>query len=399
MNTVTFEYRAVDRTGVKRDGTARAASEGEVYRQLNAQGLVPLKIAVARAKRVRGGKIKPKDLAHFTSQLSVLVQARVPISDGLMSIAEQESEPRLKAVITDIATRIESGEPVAQAMSAHTRIFGEIYVQTVRAAEATGTLTKVLDHLAEMMERSAETQRQVKGAMMYPACVMVVLAIGVTFLLGFVVPKFADMFASRGVDLPTITKVLMHVGHSIQHYWFLYGGAVAGAIYGFKRMNRSERGRDTLDQVWHKVPFITKLLQGLAISRFCHVLGVSLGAGLNLIESLELAGKAAGRGMLMRDSMQMAERVRTGGRLSEVLADCKYITPFARRMISAGETSGELPKMCAAAARHYDRETQHLAKNIGTVIEPIMVVIIAAVVLVVALAIFLPMWNMVSLIG
>jgi type II secretory pathway component PulF len=400
MSALTYEYRAIDRTGAKVTGTTQAKTESEAFRALTAQGMVPLNIqAVRQRSSQRGSKIKAKDLAHFTSQLSVLVSARVPISDGLMSIAEQEPNPRLKAVIKDIATRIEAGEPVAQSMGQHAEVFGDIYVETVRAAEKTGTLSRVLDHLAEMMERTAETQRMVRGALMYPICVLIVLAIAVTFLLGFVVPKFAKMFASRGVKLPALTEWMMHFGDSIQSYWFFYGAIIFGVIFAYKRAMKTEGGRALFDQLWHKVPFVRTMLQGMAISRFCHVLGVSLGAGLNLIEALELGGKSSGRPMLQRDVDRMTDRVRAGGRLTEVMGECPYMTGFAKRMIAAGETSGELTKMCSVAARHYDREAQHLAKNIGTLIEPIMIVVIAAVVLLVALSIFLPMWDMVSLVG
>lgn len=399
--TLTFEYRAVDATGARKTGTTTGKTEAEVYRQLTAMGLTPLSLRQASSS-FGGVKLKrmgAKQLAQFTSQLSVLVSARISISDGLSSIAESETDPVVRAVAKDLAARIASGETIADCLSAHPRVFSKIYVETVRASEKSGNLTSALEHLAEMLEKQEETRRAIKGALMYPCCVIVALSLGVTFLLVYVVPKFATMFAQRGVELPIFTKILQGFGYSVQGYWFLYLGALVGAAFGLRFAWSKPGGRATIEHLLHKIPYLRAILVGLAMQRFAQVLGVSIHSGLGLIESLELAGRAAGRPKLQADVDRLTSQVRTGGRLSECLPNCTYVTPFARRMITAGETAADLPRMCAVVARQYERETAHLTKNISTVIEPILVVLIAGVVMVVALAIFLPMWDMVKLMG
>lgn len=404
MTALAFDYRALDRVGVVRKGVTSAATQVEAYRRLVALGLTPVTLKPAASgdgvlARGANRRMRQKELAQFTYSLGVLVSARIPISEGLLSIAQQEKDRRTRDLILDLAKRIESGEQVATAMNAHRGKLGDVYIETVRAAERSGNLAKVLEHLSEMLERTQETTRMVKGALMYPICVVSVLSLAMTFLVAFVVPKFAKMFASRGAKLPFFTQFLMDAGLSIQNYWYLYLIALGGLAFLVRWLWANPNTRTKMDAFFHKVPYLREILVGLAISRFARIFGLSLSSGLGLIESLDLAGKSSGRPLLMRDVAKMLQQVRTGGRLTDVLNSCSYLSPFTKRMFAAGEQAAELPRMCGVVSQHYERETSHLTKNIGTIIEPILIVGIAGMVLVIALAIFLPMWDMVKLIG
>lgn len=405
---MTFEYRALDAQGRRQRGHVSAANDHDAFGKVTAMGLTPLVLhptnggggarAVGRAMG-RSTRVRTRDLAHFTYQLSVLVGSRIPLSEGLRSIAEQETRSGLRDLIADVARRVESGEQVAQALAAHQDAFGEVYVETIRAAEKSGNLPRVLEHLTDTLERGQEMTRQVRGAMMYPACVLAVLGLAVFFLVGFVVPKFARMFEQRNTPLPGFTRALMHFGVSVQNYWWAYGLAVVAIVFAVRWTWSRPAGAATIESILARVPHVGAILQGLALARFSRVLGLSLSSGLGLLDSLELSGAASGRPMLRRDAERMSQSVRRGGHLAESLPDCRSMTPFARRMLTAGEQSAELPRMCTIIARHYERETSQLVKNLSTVIEPVLIVLIAGVVLVVALAIFLPMWDMVKLIG
>jgi MSHA biogenesis protein MshG len=406
MSAVTFDYLALDKAGVKRRGQATAANKGEAFRKVAGLGLTPLSIMPAGNRMagiggisLRSSRIRTKDLSNYTYQLGVLVSARIPISEGLVNIAQQETDPRLKTLVIDLAKRIQSGEQLAVAMEAHKEALGEVYVETIRAAEKSGHLAKVLEHLSEMLEKSQEQSRMVRSALMYPICVVSVLALAVLFLCGFVVPKFAKMFQSKSLKLPLFTELLMAFGVSIQNYWYLYILGIGLAIVGFRLAWLRPGGRAAIDRLCHKIPYLKNILIGSTISRFSQIFALSLQSGLGLIESLDLAGKAAGRPLLSKDVTRMIAQVRSGGRLMEVLGACNYLTPFTKRMLIAGEQSAEIPRMCAVVSRHYDRETSHLTKNLSTFIEPILIVSIAGVVLVIALAIFLPMWDMAKLVG
>lgn len=400
MSRLSFEYVALDRTGVRLRGVAEAASQAEAYQKVSSAGLTPLSIRAVREKmRVRKARVRSKDIAHFTYQFSVLLGARIPIGEGLMSIAAQEQNLTLRMILKDVAARIESGQQIAEAMAQHVKVFGEMYVETVRAAEKTGNLTSVLEHLSELLERQQETDHQIKSALMYPLCVMVILCLAVTFLIGFVIPKFARMFSQRGVSLPFFTRLLMALGESMQSYWWAYLLGLVGLVFTFRVLWRRPKSRRVIENGMHRIPGLGAILTGLAVSRFVRVFGLSVRSGVGLIEALDLSARTTGRPRLIEDARRMIEQVRGGGRLKDVLVLCAYLPPFARRMLAAGEESAELPNMCALVARHYEHETAYMTKNLTTIIEPILVVVIAGVVLVVALAIFLPMWDMVKLVS
>jgi type II secretory pathway component PulF len=395
-----FSYTAVDRRGSRCRGVAKAATENDAYRQITAAGLTPVKIAPVRGVKLgRTRRVRAREVAHFTYQLSVLIGARVPIGDGLRSIAEQEAPGKFRDVILSIAARIEAGGRIADAMGEHRKVFGDLYIETIRAAEQTGNLIKVLEYLSELLERGIEMRQQVRSALMYPVCVVTVLCLATFFLVGWIVPRFARMYAQKNLELPFFTRALMAVGLSIQNCWYVYLAAVVGAVLWVRRAWSRPRGRWVIERALHRAPALRQILVGMSVARFARVFGLCLSSGLGLMEALTMAGKSSGRPMLMRDVERMVDQVRAGGRISAVLVACAYLPPFAKRMLTSGEESAELTKMCTVIARHYERDTASLTKNIATVIEPVLIVLIAAVVLVVALAIFLPMWNMVKLLS
>ena len=400
MSQIAFRYKAVDRHGSSMKGKLRARDRNEAYRQIMASGLRPVRITAtgSGASKRKKARVSAKDLSHFTYQFAVLMEARIPIGDGLRSIADQESHDGLRHVIEQVAVEIEAGNAVTHAMSQFSDVFGNVYIETVRAAEMSGNMPKVLNHLADMLERQEETRKSIKSALMYPICVLAAMALAVLFLVIFVVPRFAELFESRGVDLPLPTQILVFTTMVVRTYWYAILALMVGGFFLVRGAWRHETWRSRIDGWLHKVPYLRDVLRGLAVSRFTHVFGLCLQSGIGLIEALEMSGRSCGRPMLQADAQKMKEQVNHGGRLSDVMLACPYLPGFAKRMIAAGEESAELTRMCSIVARHYDREVAHLTKNVTAVIEPIMIVGLAAMVLMIALAIFLPMWNMAALI-
>lgn len=403
MTQVAYQYRAIDRRGASSRGVVRAVDQREAYRQILASGLKPVEIHAARSsgwlRLGKSNRISLKDISHFTYQFSVLMQAKIPIVDGLESIAEQESNPKLREIIEDVAHSVAAGSSLTESISPHRHIFGEVYIETVRAAEKSGNMIEVLGRLSDILERQYEVNKQVKSALMYPMCVIGTLVLAVAFLMIAVVPKFAEMFANRGLDLPVPTQIIVGISGILRGYWYVFiGGAVIGIVLG-KRMWNHRAWRGRIDGWLHRLPILGDILRGMAISRFAQVFGISLRSGITLMDALEMSGNASGRPLLRADTAKMREQVNQGGRLSDVLITCSYLPAFTRRMLAAGEEAAEMSRMCEVVSRHYDREVSHLTKNVTTLIEPIMVVGLAAVVLLIALAIFLPMWNMAALIG
>ncbi|MHC4216887.1 MAG: type II secretion system F family protein [Planctomycetota bacterium] len=401
MSQLTYTYKAIDPQGTKKRGTLQAENQSEAYRQLTSAGLKPIRLTARRAAGggLRSGKVGAKELAHLTYQFAVLMEARIPIADGLRSIAEQERNRRLQEVIEDVARQIEAGYSITESLSQHRSLFGEVYIETVRAAEVSGNMVKVLARLAEMLEMRYESNKNISGALIYPICVLVAMVLGATFLMVVIVPKFAGMYESRGVDLPYPTQLLLSTSSFVRTSWPLVLAGIGGAFWAARAAWRSPGTRKKIDTWMHRMPFLREVLRGLAVSRFAHVLGTSLQSGLGLIDALEMAGGASGRPLLQADTEKMREQVKEGGRLTDVMLACAYLPGFARRMIAAGEETAEMPRMCEIVARHYDREVAHLTKNLPTVLEPILIVGLAGVFLIIALAIFLPMWELGSLMG
>ncbi|MBC7773106.1 MAG: type II secretion system F family protein, partial [Pyrinomonadaceae bacterium] len=211
MSATVFEYRAIDGVGKRRTGTATAADQDSAYRQIVSLGLVPVSLRMVRSRSAGRGskKIRPRDIAQFTFALGVLIEARIPISEALLGLAEEETNQSLRRVLMDVAARVQAGQPIASSLAEHRSCFNTIYLESIHAAEKTGNLVKVLAHLSEMLERMDESRRAVKSALMYPAVVVTTLSLSTVFLIVFAVPKFAAMFAGKGLQLPFLTRVLM----------------------------------------------------------------------------------------------------------------------------------------------------------------------------------------------
>ncbi|MHC4991494.1 MAG: type II secretion system F family protein, partial [Planctomycetota bacterium] len=255
MNLLAFQYQALDRSGSRSKGVVQATNREDAYRQLAAAGLRPLRIT-ARGIKQRSGrkkKVTLKDLSHLTYQLSVLMHARIGIVDGLRSIVDQEPNVRLRQIVDDVATRIESGMNVTEAMSPYREIFGDVYLETIRAAELSGNMVQVLEQLADMLDKRYETGKAVKGALMYPACVIGVLVLAVSVLLIFVVPTFAQMFEARDIVLPLPTRILVGLSAIIRAYWYLILGGLFGLAWTVRQAWSRPKSRERIDGWLHRV--------------------------------------------------------------------------------------------------------------------------------------------------
>ncbi|MGP1347318.1 MAG: type II secretion system F family protein [Phycisphaerales bacterium] len=409
MSTPVFRYTAVDPSGKTVKGSIESTSEQLAYRQLVAQRLTPTRIvpsggrahakgATGEARR-RRARIRPDDIASVTHQLSVLVGARIPLVEAIRTISDHEPNARLSDVLREIARQVGGGRSLTESLAPHRRLFGDVYIQTIRAAEGSGNLISVLKRLAEATEEESDLRRAVKGALIYPITVLVALLLAMFFLLVFVVPRFGRMFAARGVDLPAMTRVLLGVGESVHSFWWAYLGVGAALVVLVMFLRKTDQGRDTLDRWLHRVPFVNQVLQSLAVARFASIFGLSLSSGVGLIDSLEAGGRASGRPMLIEDTRRLADSVRAGQRLAVALDGCSYLPGFAKQLIRAGEAAAELPVMCEVIAHHFAKRTRDLTKNSAKVVEPVLIAGLTGLVLVVAIAVFVPMWDMVVVVG
>lgn len=392
----TFRYTALDAEGKKTRGSIAAASEHAAYRQLTDDGLTPIKLDEAGTARTKRGRIRPEDIAGLTRELNVLVDAKIPLASGLGSIAENEQNAALSGVVREIAGDIEAGRKMTDAFGAHRTLFGDVYIETLRAAEQSGSLGSVTHHLAEMLERNMEMSKQIRRAMSYPLIVLGFVFLALTVIVVFVVPKFAVIFETNGVDLPITTQVVKLIGDSVKAYWYIYSGVLLLFLGTAISVWRSTEGRLWYERMFLRLPYAGKMFVVVTAARFSRVLSITIGAGLDLTEAIEIAGRASGRPLFAQEARLMADQMRSGATLRDVLEHSVYLPGFAKRLLSAGKDATELSSSSVVIANHYDREADNLAKNVNTIIEPLMTIALAGIVLLVALSVFLPMWKMIK---
>ncbi|MBL4591533.1 MAG: type II secretion system F family protein [Phycisphaerales bacterium] len=399
MATTTYKYLALDEMGERVRGRVSAENEERAIDQISGLGYTALKVSASNA--VGGGlfakRISSLDIAALTREMSVLVEANIPIARGLHSIAKHEKNVALRDMVLDIAMMIESGSRITDSFGKYRHVFGDVYVQTLKAAEKSGKLGTVMSHLSDMLERNIETAQQVKRALAYPLIVLcfVTLALGVITI--FVVPKFATIFEANGVELPLTTRVIRTMGESMTQYWWAYILGAVGTVFALVTTWKNERGRYGIEIVLHKLPYIGNMFTCVTTARFSRVMSISLDSGIDVIESLQVAGHATGRPVFVKECDMMCAQMRTGEALEDVINECHGLPSFARRLFGAGKDSDELARSGSIIARHYDRLSDHLAKNINTLVEPMMTIAMAGIVLLVALSVFLPMWQMVRI--
>lgn len=399
MNEIfKFRYQGISPDGGRVQATVEAANEQEAYRKASASGVTVTQITRASdsSPTIAWSRTTAADIAAFTRELSVLLEARIPLARGLVSIAENERKPALKAMVRALAADIEAGSPLTDALSRHREHFGEIYIETIRAAEKSGNMSSIVAHLAEMLDRQMESRQQLRRTMTYPAIVLAVVAMAVGVIFVFVVPRFAATFEQQGVQLPLVTRVIQAIGESIKSYWYAYLGTAVAFLFGLLTAWRSPTGRPVLERTFSRVPYFGRLLVSDLAARFARVLSIGLGSGMDLIETIEICGRASGSVVFRQETQDMADKLRGGAGLSDVMRSSRMLPSFARRMLSAGKDSAEVAKAGSVVAAHFERECTHMTKNINTVIEPILTVVLAGIVLVVALSVFLPMWQMIK---
>lgn len=397
--SVKFRYTAVDKGGKTARGRLVGADEHDIYRRLTAEGFRPIRITPfpqlfsfgARSKRISHAAI-----AGMTRELSVLVEAHIPLSQGLQAMAANERHPALAAMIRDIAARIEAGERVSDAIAHHAPVLGEVYVATMRAAEATGQLAEVTQHLADMLETEAAMRQQLRRAATYPVIVLTVVGLALGVILGFVVPRFAKTYVSAGIELPLATQIVQAIGSSVQSWWWLYLGLAIGVCVVVRQMWSTPPGRLIIENWLARLPYISRLLSAVSTARFCRVLTISSGAGIGLTDAIEVSAGASGSARVQEEAVRLTARLRGGSSLSEIMADSTTIPPFARRLLAASKETKEVSRSSEIIARHFERESKHLSASLSSVIEPVMTILLAIIVLVVALSVFLPMWKLIG---
>ncbi len=339
-----------------------------------------------------------KDILNFTNQLAVMIRAGISLQDSLEAIAEQTDNRKFKGVISDLKNRIEAGQSFSQALAEHPNIFSNLYMNMVAAAEISGSLSAMLQKLAEYLDSETETRSQVKSAMVYP-CIIAVMAVVVTiFLLCFVLPRFTAIFAGKEHLLPKPTKALMASSAFLRGYWYLIVPAIGGVFWGFWYFIGTEPGRLWWDKTKLTVPLIKTLCRSLYITRSLHTMGVLVRAGVPILNTISITAQISGNVLYKAMWLGVYEQVRQGKKIALSLGQFSLMPPSVLQMIRSGEDSGNMGDVLRDVSSYYARELRSVIKTVMSMIEPMMIVMMGVLVGFIAMSIILPIFKMSSVV-
>jgi len=395
MPDIAFQYRARDPLGNTIDGSIDAAGVDEATQKLRRDGFQVLDIEEEDA----GVGLLPKginrsDLIYVTSQLAIMVDTGITLSEALSGIVEQEANPTLRKMLAEICERVESGEDFSKALAQYPKYFDKTYVSLVRASEATGSLGQMLERIADYQRKELETRGKVRAALAYPF-VMMVLALAVTiFLLVYILPKFSPMFEARGTELPKPTIIMMALSDTMINQWYFWLAGIAALIAGYMYGKRTSAGRQVIDYVRIHAPIIGPMVRKVTISRAIRTLGTMLGSGVSIMDAIRLAGEVSGNIYYERLWQHVLDEVTTGRRMADVLRESPLFPRVLVQMIASGEETGKLDQVLERVSTYYDREVDTAIKATTSMIEPIMIAIMGVVVGTIGLAMLLPIFSL-----
>ncbi len=399
-----FWYKGRNKIGDLVSGTMEALSPEAVALQLGQTGIVAVTITPVKKRSVkmslpkRAGRVRPEEMIFFTRQLATIVKAGLSLNEALIILGRETENQGFRTALDAIQRDLEGGSSFSDALAKYPRIFPEIYSHSVRAAEEGGFLDTTLTRLATMLDNDLDTRRRVSAAVRYPIFVFIALGIGISIVLTFVIPRFATLFSAFGGDLPLPTRVLIAVGTFMSFAWpFLLGGVIA---LGFAVSWAAQRplGRQLWDRMKLQIPVVSPLVLKLTMARLAHILGTLMGSGIPVISALGISARAVGNSVVARELERVQRAVEGGRALAEPMSQSPIFPPLMTEMVAVGEKTGALETLLHAVAEHYEGEANHTIKNLPTIIEPILLVVVATFVLFLALAVFLPLWDMVGLI-
>jgi type IV pilus assembly protein PilC len=398
-----FAYNAINAQGLEHAGVIHAPALSGAREQLQARGLLPQSLS-EQAGAAGGGrqvfkKVKPKSLQIFARQLATMIEAGVSVVAALVTLEEQTDDKYLQEVIAEVRSDVESGVIFSKALGRHPKVFNRLFVSMVQAGESSGTLDTVLDRVAMQIEKETQIKRRVKGAMVYPAVVISFASLVLTFMLLFIVPVFVKVFAQLNGELPTPTKLVMDASNLLRGYWFIIFPAIGAIIFGLRKLKQTEEGRRRWDTFKLKVPMkIGDVVHKVALARFSRTLSTLVAAGVDIISALEITGGTAGNWVLEQSLGRVRERVHEGVPISEPLEDDPIFPPMVSQMVKIGEETGELEKMLGKIADFYEDEVDAAIQSLTSIVEPLMMILVGLMVGVIVIAMYLPMFKMLTLV-
>jgi len=400
-----FSYEAITDSGAALSGVIEADTLEMANTLLAMRGYIPSKVRRVSEKGIgrslaftpiqsRLTAVKAPELILFTKQFRTMFRAGVPIMRIFEVLGYQVQNPKLKRIITGIASDIQEGATLSDALSKHPDTFTSLYRSMIKAGETSGNIPEVLERMIYILEHEHKIKSDIRSAMQYPMIVLIALGIAFFVLLTFVIPRFVTIFSRAGLELPWPTKVSMVLYSILSNYWYICLAVVVVGVVGLRMYFKTPQGRYVRDAFLLRLPLVGSLFIRAAMSRFASIFSILQSSGVPVMNSLQILSGTIGNIAIARELEQVRDRVEEGRGISGPLSVAKYFTPMVIQMVSIGEESGQLDEMLKAVSSHYDDEVSYSVQRLSEAIGPILVVGLAAVVGFFALAIFLPMWDL-----
>ncbi|WPC70216.1 MSHA fimbrial biogenesis protein MshG [Aeromonas hydrophila] len=397
----SFAYKGRDSQGNAVSGVVDAANEMAAAEQLMRRGVMPTELKPGKAKAAaldwsllleRG--VRLDELVVFSRQMYALTRAGIPILRAIAGLEESAHSKPLKRALHALGEDLGNGRPLSSSMQAHPRVFSSLFVAIIHVGENTGQLEEAFLQLANYFELELETRKRIKTAMRYPSFVLIAIGIAMVILNIMVIPVFAGMFAKFGVELPLATRILLATSHFFVHYWWVMLGVLLAMVFGWRRWVSTVKGKLTWHRWQLKLPIVGTIIERSLLARFARSFSMMLKAGVPLNTALSLVADAVDNAWMAGRIRDMRAGIERGESLLRTAGSSGLFTPLVMQMIAVGEETGQVDDLLHEAAEYYEREVDYDLKSLTARIEPILIGIVAVMVLILALGIFTPMWDM-----
>jgi type IV pilus assembly protein PilC len=401
-----FSWEGKTRTGKVQKGEMEAPNEAAVTAQLRRQGILPSGIK-ARGKgldieiKIPGfePKVTTKDLMVFTRQFATMIDAGLPLVQCLDILARQQENKTFKKILTEVKESVESGSTFADALKKHPKAFDELYVNLVAAGEVGGILDTILNRLAAYIEKALKLKKQVKSAMTYPTTIVGIAVVVIAVILIFVIPAFEKMFSDFGGALPAPTQMVINLSNFIQSYILVIIGAIVAFVFAFKRVYRTTKGREKIDNFALKVPIFGILIRKVAVAKFTRTLGTMISSGVPILDGLEIVARTAGNKTVEKAIYKVKQSISEGKTIAEPLEKSGVFPAMVCQMIAVGEQSGAIDVMLNKIADFYDDEVDDAVANLTSMMEPLLMLFLGTTVGGLVIAMYLPIFKLAGTVG
>jgi type IV pilus assembly protein PilC len=399
-----FAYSAINASGAELSGELNAPDLSAAREQLRLRGLLASSLHEIAGAQDDGGitvfkKIKPKSLQIFSRQFATMIEAGLNVVASLVILEEQTEDKYLRQIVRELRSDVEGGLLLSEAMARHPKVFDRLYIAMVEAGEAAGILDQVLDRVAFQIEKATQIKRRVKGAMLYPTMVLIFATLVLIGMLMFLVPIFVKIFKQLGGELPTLTQYVVHASNLIRGDWYIIFPLAGATAWGIRRYKRTEPGRQVWDRIKLRIPMkIGDVVLKVTMARFSRTLSTLVAAGVDIIKALEITGQTAGNWVIEDALAGVRAKVHEGVPIAQPLINNDIFPPMVSQMVKIGEETGELEKMLAKIADFYEDEVDAAISTLTSIIEPLMMIAVGLMVGIIIIAMYLPMFKMLSLV-